>query len=142
MTARPEPPIESNILKQVLRAGLDTPISRGYWWPVLPSLKADENKVIDKDQVQEVVGSAERLPGIINEPLLDYRSVTVNPKEKENEVIDQTARKLSFVLISQGKVAEIDISYWMPLVKIISWQVKRIDVCYWMIDTVIQQPDR
>jgi hypothetical protein len=142
MTARPEPPLESNTLKQILRAGLDTQISRGYWWPLLPTLKLEENVVIDKDQVPELVGSAERLPEIINEPLLDHRSVIVNPKEKESEVIDQTARKLSSVLISQNKVAQIDISYWIPLVKIISWQVKRIDVCYWMLDSVIQQPDR
>lgn len=145
MTARPEPPIESNTLKQILRAGLDTQISRSYWWPVLPSLKPEENNVVEVDTVKEVVESAERLPGILGAELgklLDFRQILVNPKEKENETIENTARRLSSVLISQTKVAEIDISYWMPLVKIISWQVKRVDICYWMLDTVIQQPDR
>jgi hypothetical protein len=135
--ARPLIPIEAGLLKQLLRSGLDSQISRAYWWPILPTLRPDVLDVIIQSD-NDIEGSAERLHELLQEPLLDFKLTT----ERESEFVEQGARKLASVLVARKKVDEVDVNYWLPLARILLWQIRRVDVVYAMVSTMLDQPDR
>lgn len=131
----PSTPIEFSELKRQLRDGLDSQESRAFWWPVLPSITT-ATKVIDS--VPDTIGIAERLKEILKEPLLDHSA----PVNKGDNVAEQTVRKVSYVLINQNKLNEVEVSYFISLLRLIVWQVNRVDVCYYLATEIIANPDR
>jgi hypothetical protein len=133
----PRIPIDLNVLKQKLRDGLESQFSRCYWWPILPSISLD-TKVIES--VPDTVSIAERLTTILKEPLLD--STTNNSISKGENSIEQMVRKVTYVLINQGKLDDIEASYFTTFLKLIAWQVGRIDVCYLLATDIISKSDR
>lgn len=137
MAPKPEIPIAFETLKQTLRAGLSGQESRAFWWPVLPALSEDLDKI---DSDMDVVGNAERLVGVLKESSID--SSIQHGSEKDIDFVSGTCSKMYTVLLAQGKVEAADIGYWMPLMKIVAWQIKRVDVSYWMVNSIIDQGER
>lgn len=131
----PSIPIEFSELKRQLRDGLDSQESRALWWPVLPSLSASA-KIIDS--VPDTIGIAERLKELLKEPLLDHNA----PVNKGDNPYEQTVRKVSYVLINQNKLNEIEVSYFVSLLRLIVWQVNRVDVSYYVATEIIANSER
>jgi hypothetical protein len=132
----PSLPVGYNDLKFALRDGLSSQVSRQFWWPVLPSIHSS-NKVIDS--VLNTVEISENLASILKEPLLDNKKVSLNKNENP---IEQVVRKISYVIINQNKLNEVEVSYFLPLLRLIVWQLGRVDICYYFSTEIINNPDR
>jgi hypothetical protein len=132
----PSLPVEFNNLKYDLRDGLDSQVSRQFWWPVLPSIHSSM-KVIDS--VLNTVEISENLASILKEPLLDNKKSSSNKTENP---IEQVVRKISYVIINQNKLNEVEVSYFLPLLRLIVWQLGRVDICYYLSTEIINNPDR
>lgn len=124
----PEIPIEVKKLKESLRIGLTSDLSRQYWWPIILGTNMTANKI---EEDPDIIGSAERLQSMLNEPLLDH--LTQVGSSKTNNSIENTLQKINYVLVNQKKVIEADLPYLQHLLRILISQIKRIDVCYWSI---------
>lgn len=133
--ANPATPIEFAELKRQCRAGLDSQESRQHWWPALPSVNPSSKSI---DSVPDAIETAERLATMLKEPLLDHKAV---PNKGENPV-EQVVRKISYVLINQSKLEDIEVSYFVSLIRLMVWQLGRVDVSYYTCAEILNNPDR
>jgi hypothetical protein len=134
--ANPTIPIDYADLKKVCRKGFDTPETRQYWWPHLPGL-TDSVKCVTS--VEDTVAVAERLTEILKEPLLAHNTATIRSGENP---VEQVVRRISYVLINQNKLEDVEVSYFVSLLRILVWQLNRVDVSYYVCTEIINNPDK
>jgi hypothetical protein len=63
------------------------------------------------------------------------------PNKGENPV-EQVVRKISYVLINQNKLEDIEVSYFVSLIRLIVWQLGRVDVSYYTCAEIVNNPER
>lgn len=139
MTAKPEIPINVAELKQLLREGLEDQSSRAFWWPILPGIIKNQKRI---DEDPDIIGAAERLQVLINEPLLEYTPSVSTKSEKDVGGLQQMVKKLSLILVRQKKIEESQLGYIEALQRLIVWQIKRIDVSYLTMTEILSKPER
>eukprot|EP01039_Chlorochromonas_danica_P007727 gene7727-8538_t len=135
----PAIPVQIAVLKNQLRQGLSAG-SRAFWWPVLPSC-SPTSAVVSSDP--DIPGCAERLAGILKEPLLDYKAMeTIYQHESPSELLESTLRNLSYVLVNTSKTSSYGLVYFSSLLRIFVHVIKRVDIVCWMANTILDEPKR